>query len=344
MTPSEAAPLLQVEDLTKHFPIQKGFFEKMTFRDGRFAWISQTVHAVNGVTLDIRQGETLALVGESGCGKSTLAKTLIGLHAPTSGRVLYGGEDIGRLTGSARKPYRKKIQIIFQDPFSSLNPRKKVVDIIGRPIDVHGLAKGAERTDRVAALLEKVGLSADYAHRYPHQFSGGQRQRIGIARALASEPDLVIADEPISALDVSIQAQILNLMMDLQEELNLTYLFVSHDLSVVRHISNRVAVMYLGFIVEHGDTEALFRDPKHPYTQMLFSAIPTLETLEFQDNFGLKGEVPTPIQLPTGCVFHPRCPMAMDRCRVERPGLEEIDVGRWGACHLYSGLNRDGRD
>ena len=340
MNPSNATPLLNVSDLTKHFPLQRGVFEKMAFRKGRFRWISQTVHAVNGVNLDIHRGDTLALVGESGCGKSTLAKTIIGLYAPTSGQVIYNGQDIGRLAGAARKPYQKKIQIIFQDPFSSLNPRKKVLDIIAQPIDVHGLAKGAARSERVATLLEKVGLSADYAQRYPHQFSGGQRQRIGIARALASEPDLIISDEPISALDVSIQAQILNLMMDLQEALGLTYLFVSHDLSVVRHISNRVAVMYLGFIVEYGDTEALFEDPKHPYTQMLFSAIPSLDTLEFQDQFGLKGEVPTPIQLPCGCVFHPRCPKVMDRCRVDHPMLREIETGRWAACHLYDHQQR----
>jgi oligopeptide/dipeptide ABC transporter ATP-binding protein len=238
------------------------------------------------------------------------------------------------LKGRARKPFKKKIQMVFQDPFFSLNPRKKVMHIVGQPMEVHGVANGRAKRERVLDLLEKVGMDPAYANRYPHQFSGGQRQRIGIARALACDPELVIADEPISALDVSIQAQILNLMMDLQEEFHLTYLFVSHDLSVIKHISNRVAVMYLGFIVESAATEEIFASPNHPYTQVLFSAIPSLDSLQFVDGFGIQGEVPTPILLPSGCPFHPRCPHCFERCRSERPEFTQIAPGRFSACHL----------
>ncbi len=326
--------LLKVEKVTKHFPLQKSFFDKLVLKDRKIQLISQTVHALNGVSIGIRKGETLGLVGESGCGKSTLAKTIIGLHPPTSGRIWYGSKDIGGLKGRERKPFQKKIQMVFQDPFFSLNPRKKVLHIIGQPMEVHQIARGSEKKQRVMELLEKVGMDPAYALRYPHQFSGGQRQRIGIARALASDPELVIADEPISALDVSIQAQILNLMMELQEELDLTYLFVSHDLSVIKHISSRVAVMYLGYIVETASTEDIFSSPNHPYTQILFSAIPSLDSLEFIDGFGIKGEVPTPINLPAGCPFHPRCPRVFDRCRSEMPELKKIAPGRFSACHL----------
>jgi oligopeptide/dipeptide ABC transporter ATP-binding protein len=326
--------LLKVEDLTKHFVLQKSVFDKMVIKDGRVRLIAQVVHALNGVSLGIRRGETLGLVGESGCGKSTLAKTIVGLHVPTSGQIWYGSQNIVHLRGRARKPFKKMIQMVFQDPFFSLNPRKKVMHIVGQPMEVHGVARGRAKRERVLDLLEKVGMDPTYANRYPHQFSGGQRQRIGIARALACNPELVIADEPISALDVSIQAQILNLMMELQEEFHLTYLFVSHDLSVIKHISNRVAVMYLGFIVETASTEEIFASPNHPYTQILFSAIPSLDHLEFMDGFGIKGEVPTPINLPPGCPFHPRCPHVFDRCRVERPELAQITPGRFSACHL----------
>jgi oligopeptide/dipeptide ABC transporter ATP-binding protein len=326
--------LLQVEGLTKHFPIQKSIFDKLVLKEGRVQMISQIVNAVNGVDLAIRRGETLGLVGESGCGKSTLAKTIIGLYPPTTGKVFYENEEISSLSGRARQPYQKKIQMIFQDPFSSLNPRKKVMHIVGQPMSIHGVASGQERQRRVLELLEKVGMDPAYAWRYPHQFSGGQRQRIGFARALACEPELVIADEPISALDVSIQAQILNLLMNLQEEFELTYLFVSHDLSVVKHISTRVAVMYLGFIVETAATEDIFDTPNHPYTRLLFSAIPSLDSLQFKDSVALEGEVPTPIDLPSGCPFHPRCPNAFDPCRITRPLLKEIAPGRLSACHL----------
>jgi oligopeptide/dipeptide ABC transporter ATP-binding protein len=328
------ADLLRVEGLVKHFPVQKGFFDKLAVTDGRLRLVSQTVHAVNGVSLEIARGETLALVGESGCGKSTLAKTIVGLHAPTAGRIFYAGEEIGRLAGGERRPYQKKIQMIFQDPFSSLNPRKKIAEIVGLPMLVHGVGSARERRGRVERLLAKVGLDAGYADRYPHQFSGGQRQRIGIARALACEPELVIADEPISALDVSIQAQILNLLMDLQEEFGLTYLFVSHDLSVVKHISTRVAVMYLGSLVETADTEAIFAEPLHPYTRLLFSAIPSLDRLEFREAPLCDGEVPTPIDLPAGCPFHPRCPKVMETCRAIRPAATAAGPGRQVACHL----------
>jgi peptide/nickel transport system ATP-binding protein len=326
--------LLKVEGLTKHFPIQKSIFDKLVLKDGRVKLISQIVKAVNGVDLAIRRGETLGLVGESGCGKSTLAKTIIGLYPPTAGKVIYENENISSLSGRARQPYQKKIQMIFQDPFSSLNPRKKVMHIVGQPMSIHGIASGQERQRRVLGLLEKVGMDPEYAWRYPHQFSGGQRQRIGFARALACKPELVIADEPISALDVSIQAQILNLLMNLQEEFELTYLFVSHDLSVVKHISTRVAVMYLGFIVETATTENIFDAPNHPYTRLLFSAIPSLDSLQFKDSVELEGEVPTPIDLPTGCPFHPRCPNAVDPCKITRPLLKEIAPGRLSACHL----------
>jgi oligopeptide/dipeptide ABC transporter ATP-binding protein len=326
--------LLRVEGLVKHFPVQKGFFDKLAVKDGRLRLVSQTVHAVNGVSFSIGRGEVLALVGESGCGKSTLAKTIVGLHAPTAGRIFYAGEEIGRLAGGERRPYQKKIQMIFQDPFSSLNPRKKIAEIVGLPMLAHGVGSARERRGRVERLLAKVGLDAGYADRYPHQFSGGQRQRIGIARALACEPELVIADEPISALDVSIQAQILNLLMDLQEEFGLTYLFVSHDLSVVKHISTRVAVMYLGSLVETADTEAIFAEPLHPYTQLLFSAIPSLDRLEFREAPLRDGEVPTPIDLPAGCPFHPRCPEVMETCRTLRPATTAAGPGRQVACHL----------
>jgi peptide/nickel transport system ATP-binding protein/oligopeptide transport system ATP-binding protein len=326
--------LLKVEGLTKHFALQKSVFDKMVFQAGRIRLVTQVVHALNGVSLGIRRGETLGLVGESGCGKSTLAKTIVGLHAPTSGQIWYDSQNIVALKGRARKPFKKKIQMVFQDPFFSLNPRKKVMHIIGQPMEVHGVAHGRAKRQRVLDLLEKVGMDPAYANRYPHQFSGGQRQRIGIARALACHPELVIADEPISALDVSIQAQILNLMMELQDEFHLTYLFVSHDLSVIKHISNRVAVMYLGFIVESASTEEIFASPNHPYTQILFSAIPSLDQLQFMDGFGIQGEVPTPISLPSGCPFHPRCPHVFDRCRLEKPELTQITLNRFSACHL----------
>jgi oligopeptide/dipeptide ABC transporter ATP-binding protein len=333
-------PLLRIENLVKRFPVQKSIFEQLQWRNGRLHRVREQVHAVNGVSLSIDRGDTLALVGESGCGKSTLAKTVIGLHPPTAGNIWYENEEIGGLSRSARRKYQKRIQIVFQDPFSSLNPRKKVMEIIGRPMLVHGIANGNDVGKAVLELMARVGLDPAYATRYPHQFSGGQRQRIGIARALACKPELVIADEPISALDVSIQAQILNLMMDLQNDFGLTYLFVSHDLSVVKHISTRVAVMYLGFIVEMAETDKIFARPNHPYTRLLFSAIPTLDDLEFRESAALEGEVPTPIHLPTGCPFHPRCPQAMDRCKVDLPALTEIRPGWQSACHLNeSGLD-----
>ena len=335
MNNNQRGTLLRVKELTKHFPVQKNIFEQVTFKGGKITLLRQVVHAVNGITLEIEKGDTLALVGESGCGKSTLAKCIIGLHQPTSGEIYFGDQEIGGLSGRQRRPYQKHIQMVFQDPFSSLNPRKKVMDIIGRPMLLHGIADQANLKQAVLDIMERVGLDPSYASRYPHQFSGGQRQRIGIARALGCRPQLVIGDEPISALDVSIQAQILNLMMDLQEDFDLTYLFVSHDLSVVKHISTRVAVMYLGYIVESASTKEIFSDPNHPYTQLLFSAIPTLDSLEFVETPGLEeGEVPTPINLPPGCPFHPRCIHKMPVCSEKRPELVEISPGRLSACHL----------
>ena len=335
MPAEHPAPLLRVDRLTKHFPVQKNLFQQLRWQNGRLRRLRQVVHAVNGVSLHIDRGETLAVVGESGCGKSTLAKTIIGLHPPTAGRIYFDDVEIGALTGKARLPYQRRIQMVFQDPFSSLNPRKTVLQIVGAPMLRHGIADRGGLEAAVTDIMAKVGLDPGYISRYPHQFSGGQRQRIGIARALACRPELVIGDEPISALDVSIQAQILNLMMDLQDEMDLTYLFVSHDLSVVKHISTRVAVMYLGFLVETASTEAIFAAPNHPYTRLLFSAIPTLDELTFNEQPGLaEGEVPTPIDLPTGCPFHPRCTEKLPRCAEERPVLVEIAPGRQSACHL----------
>lgn len=331
-------PLLQLNGLSTHFPVQKSYWEKISFRNGRLHLVNQKVHAVNQVDLTVNRGETIALVGESGCGKSTLVKTIIGLYRPTDGQIVYDNVEISRLSYAARKPYQKRIQVVFQDPYSSLNPRKKVIDIIGKPLRVHGIAKGKVLRSMVLDLMEKVGLDGSYANRYPHQFSGGQRQRIGIARALACRPELIIADEPIAALDVSVQAQILNLMMDLQEEFGLTYLFVSHDLSVVRHISDRVVVMYLGHIVEQGRTEKIFANPSHPYTQLLFSAIPTLDVLDFESRPVPEGEVPTPIDLPAGCHFHPRCPRADDRCLEGYPPIIARDTDHWVACRQAGGM------
>jgi len=326
--------LLTVKNLVKHFPVHKTFLDKLVFKNGKFKIANQKVHAVNDVDLDIKRGETVSLVGESGCGKTTLAKTVIGLHNPTSGKVFYENREISNLHGKARKPYKKKIQIIFQDPFSSLNPRKTVLQIISQPMLAHDLVKKGKKAEMVLDILDKVGMDHDFISRYPHQFSGGQKQRIGIARALACRPDLVIADEPIAALDVSIQAQILNLMMDLQEEFGLTYLFVSHDLGVVRHISTRVAVMYLGRIVEMADTEEIFNKPLHPYTQMLFSAIPTLDNLEFTENTDIKGETPNPIVLPSGCSFHPRCSKRTSDCDQIIPKNKTIGDNHSVRCHL----------
>ena len=284
---------------------------------------------------EIKKGEVFSLVGESGCGKSTTARTVIRLLEPTSGQVLYKGKDISHLGPNELLPYRKSMQMIFQDPYASLNPRQRVADIIMEPLLFHGIAKTKEEArERCMSILARVGLRPEQAGRYPHQFSGGQRQRIGIARALAVNPEFIIADEPVSALDVSIQAQILNLLMDLKDEFNFSYLFIAHDLSVVRHISDRLGVMYLGSIVEMGDKHTLFTNPVHPYTKVLFAAVPTVGEKPLVQGIDAKGEIPSPVNLPKGCYFSDRCPYATDRCRQEKPVLREVEPGHMAACHL----------
>jgi len=321
-------PLLEVTDLKKHFPIYKGVFSKVTGQ----------VYAVDGVSFTVGRGETLGLVGESGCGKSTVGRTLLRLLEPTSGTVRIGGEDITHLDGADLLPYRRRMQMIYQDPYASLNPRMTAGEIVGEPMVVHQLGTSAERREKVASLFDRVGLRPEGVHRYPHEFSGGQRQRIGIARALSLNPDLIVGDEPVSALDVSIQAQIINLLMDLQDEFGLSYLFVAHDLAVVEHISHRVAVMYLGRIVEMTDRQSLFEMPLHPYTEALLSAVPIPKaSARSRKRVILTGDVPSPINPPPGCHFHARCPYAMPRCKVDVPVLREVVPGHVAACHLHDG-------
>ncbi|HEX3178148.1 MAG TPA: dipeptide ABC transporter ATP-binding protein [Methylomirabilota bacterium] len=319
--------LLEVKDLVKHFTVGGGLF------GGK----PGLVRAVDGVSFSLRRGETLGLVGESGCGKTTTGRCVLQLERPTSGHIVFEGRELTGLDPVALRDVRRRMQVIFQDPYSSLNPRMTVGDIIGEPLTVHRIVKGAAaRRDRVRALLRHVGLLPQHAGRYPHQMSGGQRQRVGIARALAMEPTLIICDEPVSALDVSIQAQIINLLEDLQAEFGLTYLFIAHDLAVVRHISDRIAVMYLGKIVELADRKSLYDDPLHPYTRALLSAvpIPDPELEARREHIVLRGEVPSPLDPPPGCVFHPRCPLAVDRCRSTVPELREVKPGHWAACLL----------
>jgi len=319
--------LLEVGNLKKHFAVNSGLLDRLRKNESY-------VHAVNGVSFDIKKGETLSLVGESGCGKSTIGRTILGLYEPTAGDIYYDGSRVGDMSEKEKFKLKEKMQMIFQDPYSSLNPRQKVREIISEPIRTHNIVSREEMDDYILKLLDKVGVDGSYLNRYPHQFSGGQRQRIGIARSLAMEPEFIVADEPISALDVSIQAQILNLMMDLQEEFHLTYLFIAHDLSVVKHISDRVAIMYLGKVFEIGDKKEIFDHPVHPYTEALFGSIPEL-TEKTKENFvSLEGDVPDPIQLPSGCYFHSRCKYAKDICREVEPELKEVD-GRQVACHLY---------
>jgi len=320
-------PLLEVQDLVMHFPIGGGMFAKP----------AGVVKAVDGVSFKIRKGETLGLVGESGCGKTTTGRCILQLERATSGRILFEGIDLMSLDAAALRAVRRRIQVIFQDPYSSLNPRMTVGQILAEPLQVHRIVPDrGERDLRVRELLVQVGLLPQHAGRYPHQLSGGQRQRVGIARALATEPALIVCDEPVSALDVSIQAQIINLLEDLQAKLGLTYLFIAHDLSVVRHISDRVAVMYLGRIAELADRQALYEEPLHPYTRALLSAVPIPDPkIEAKrERTVLRGEVPSPLNPPSGCVFHPRCPIAVDRCSAELPPLREIRPGHWAACHL----------
>jgi oligopeptide/dipeptide ABC transporter ATP-binding protein len=322
--PLHAAPVLEVRDLKMHFPVRKGLLRRT----------SGHVHAVDGVSFSIARGQTLGLVGESGCGKSTVARAVIRLIEPTAGEVRLMGRDILTLGKSGMRECRRQAQIIFQDPFSSLNPRMSAGEIVGEPLLVHGIGSNKERQDRVAALFERVGLRAAQMGSLPHQFSGGQRQRIGIARALALDPQLIIGDEPVSALDVSIQAQVINLLMDLQQEKNLSYLFIAHDLAVVEHISHRVAVMYLGRIVEHAEKRALFAHPQHPYTEALLSAVPIPNPKLHRKKRLLQGDVPSPINPPAGCHFHTRCPYATEQCRQEAPPLVEVRPDHWAACHL----------
>jgi oligopeptide/dipeptide ABC transporter ATP-binding protein len=320
--------LLEVKDLKKHFPIHKGLFSR----------VSGQVYAVDGVSFEIGRGETLGLVGESGCGKSTVGRTLLKLLEPTDGTIKVGGDDITHLDAEAMLPYRRRMQMIYQDPYASLNPRMTAGEIVGEPLIIHDVGTPQERREKVAALFERVGLRPEAMLNYPHEFSGGQRQRIGIARALALSPDLIVGDEPVSALDVSIQAQIINLLMDLQDEFRLSYLFVAHDLAVVEHISHRVAVMYLGRIVEMTDKQSLFEMPLHPYTEALLSAVPIPKSAaRGRKRVILKGDVPSPINPPSGCHFHARCPYAMPRCRTDVPALREVRQGHWAACHLHDG-------
>ena len=318
-------PLVEVRHLVKHFPVKTGVFSRAS------AWVK----AVDDVSFSIGRREVFALVGESGCGKTTTGRTLLRLIEPTSGTVRFDQTPVFELGAAELRALRRRMQIIFQDPYSSLNPRMTVGGIVGEPLRVHGIAKGAELEARVEALLEQVGLDAGYAGRYPHEFSGGQRQRVGIARALALSPDFIVCDEAVSALDVSIQAQILNLLQDLQAELGLSYLFITHDLNVVQHLADLVGVMYLGRLVEIAPTGALFEDALHPYTQALISANPVPDPARPLEPQVLPGEVPSPVTPPSGCHFHPRCPRVMDRCKSQVPVLQERPDGRQVACHLY---------
>jgi oligopeptide/dipeptide ABC transporter ATP-binding protein len=325
-------PLVEVRNVKKYFPIRKGFLQREVGR----------VHAVDDVTFAVREGETLGLVGESGCGKSTLGRTIVRLYEPTDGSVLFQGRDISGLGPRALRPLRKQMQMVFQDPYASLNPRKRVGSIIGTPLKIHGVAK-SERRQRVQELLERVGLSPEHYNRFPHEFSGGQRQRIGVARALALNPKLIVADEPVSALDVSIQSQMLNLLDDLQNELDLTYIFIAHDLGVVRHVSDRIAVMYLGKLVEVSPAEELYQRPIMPYTEALLSAvpIPDPDLSHKRERIVLQGDVPSPINPPSGCRFHPRCRYMTDICKEVEPPLTDYGNGHLAACHHPLNVDRE---
>jgi len=325
--------LLEIDSLYKRFDISGDFLDRLNFSGGKIGVDHTYVHAINGVSFEVKKGEALCIVGESGCGKSTVARTLMGLYKPTSGSVSYRGKRIDNLSDHGMLPYRKKMQMIFQNPYASLNPRKTITETLEEPVRFHnpGFSK-AEVRDRIIEVMQSVGVDPSWGVRYPHEFSGGQRQRISIARALTVEPEFIVADEPISALDVSIQAQVLNLMMETQEQRNLTYLFITHDLAVVEHFGTRVAVMYLGTVCEMAPTRTLFKTPKHPYTQALMSAIPRLDDSR-PNHIKLQGEVPTPVNLPKGCVFHGRCPYADDRCSNEIPRLILQDDESQVACH-----------
>ncbi len=322
--PPEGDVLLSVRDLTKYFPITGGLFSRIVGH----------VKAVDGVSFDLLRGETMGLVGESGCGKTTTGRAVLRLIEPTSGSIKFEGKEIVKLPKSEMRALRREMQIIFQDPFGSLNPRMSVGEIIEEPLDIHHIGNRHEREKRVKELLEVVGLASYHMRRYPHEFSGGQRQRVGIARALALNPKLIVADEPVSALDVSIQSQILNLLEDLQKEFGLTYLFIAHGLNVIRHISDRVGVMYLGAMVEIADAEEIYRKPLHPYTEALFSAIPIPNPMLKRERIILQGDVPSPVNPPSGCRFHTRCPIAQEQCKADRPIIKESFPGHWVACHF----------
>lgn len=326
MTAEKNEVLLKVENLKKYFPIVRGLFGRQV----------GAVKAVDGISFEVYKGETLGLVGESGCGKSTTGRVILQLYPVTSGKISFEGQELTELDSESMRRLRPKMQMIFQDPHSSLNPRMTVNNIISEPLVEHSVVRGRERKARVDELLELVGLSPHYANRYPHEFSGGQRQRIGIARALALNPEFIICDEPIAALDVSIQAQVVNLLEDLQSEFGLTYLFISHDLSMIRHIANRVAVMYLGKIVELADRDELYDNPLHPYTQALLSAVPSPDPVieEKRERIILTGDVPSPADPPPGCAFHTRCPIAVELCRYDKPAWRELRPNHWAACHL----------
>jgi oligopeptide/dipeptide ABC transporter ATP-binding protein len=337
MTTIKENTILEVKNLKQYFPIYRGFFQK----------IIGYIRAVDDVSFSLREQEVLGLVGESGCGKTTTGRSILRLYDPTAGEVLYRKADgsvvdVAKISQNEMKPLRREMRMIFQDPFSSLNPRMTVRDLIGEPLVIHGVAKGHELDDRVAKLMEEVGLDPTYMRRYPHEFSGGQRQRIGLARTLSLNPRLIIADEPVSALDVSIQAQVLNLLGDLKEELGLTFVFIAHDLSVVEHICDRIAVMYVGKLVELADSETLLRDPKHPYTEALVSAVPPADPDIRMERLILEGDVPSPANPPSGCVFHPRCRYAKDQCRQEAPKLREVVPGHYASCHFAEELSLRG--
>jgi len=327
-------PLLDLKNLSKRFDISGGLLDQLRFQGGRLTRRKTVVHAVNNVSFSINEGETLSVVGESGCGKSTLARTVIGLYRPNAGEIIYRGQRIDNLSEKAALPYRTRMQMVFQDPYASLNPRMRVRQILEEPVRFHNPAMtGAEVRERVAGVMDQVGINPAWADRYPHEFSGGQRQRISIARALVVKPEFIVADEPISALDVSIQAQVLNLLMDLQEEFGLTYLFISHDLSVVEHISNRVAVMYLGKIVERAPVRELFRHPCHPYTQGLLNSVPVLGKKGKKILVPIEGMVPSPTSVPPGCSFYDRCPRRKTSCNEVLPLLKEVSSEHWVRCN-----------
>ncbi|HEY9038107.1 MAG TPA: dipeptide ABC transporter ATP-binding protein [Roseovarius sp.] len=318
------APLLEVRNLAKHFPIKGGLLNREQAR----------VYAVDGISFTVGAGETLGIVGESGCGKSTVGKTILRLEDPTEGQILLKGEDITNISRKQMLPHRREMQVIFQDPYASLNQRMRAQDIVAEPLGNFDTGSRRARLEKVADLFARVGLRPDAMHRFPYEFSGGQRQRLGIARALALNPEIIIADEPVSALDVSVQAQVINLMMDLQQEMGLSYLFIAHDLAIVQHISHRIGVMYLGKMVEITDKRSLFRDPQHPYTQALLESVPVPDPRKRKARTVLKGDVPSPLNPPKGCSFNTRCPFAFDRCFHDEPKLQEVAPGHMAACHL----------